>query len=142
MKNKEKYLDEISEAFASIDGTYGICKVRKRHVIKPEECISIACNECEKRTREWLEEEYQEPITLSEDEKAILRNIDKRYKWIARHYGTLEIYEDKPYKANKTWIFKSGIGDVLRPFNHLFTFIKAEDTEPYSIEDLLNESGE
>lgn len=70
----------------------------------------------------------KEKPTLTEDEKAILRNIPKEYKWIGRdENGDLVLYEELYY------------GLVTKLFNHLFNFIKWTDEKPYLIEDLLKE---
>lgn len=93
-----------------------------------------------------------ERTTLTEDEKAILRSVDKCFRYIARSGGALVIYEDKPRKViyedeeNNgdywiTWMPQLGRVESLRPFNHLFSFIKNEDTEPYNIDDLLKRNG-
>lgn len=78
-------------------------------------------------------------IKLTEDEKVILRNIDKRYRWIARDDdGSLFIYGEKPIKKESSWIsevFLDWFDACI--FNHLFQFIKWEDVEPCLIEDLL-----
>mgnify|MGYP001625128116 FL=1 len=83
-------------------------------------------------------------IKLSEDEKVILRNIDKRYRWIARDdYGFLYIYVVKPLKSIRTWtVQRVDEWAYLSEFHHLFSFIKWEDEEPYLIEDLLKMEGE
>ena len=140
MKNKEKYSEGILKLFKSQgsvtkDGDVGFCDYTSCG-----DCIFSNHNCGEKMRTEWLEQEYKESIVLTEDEKAILRNIDKRYKYIARSYDTLEVFETKPYKVDAgNWSWSKGYGDVLRVFNHLFTFVKNEDEEPYLIEDLLNE---
>lgn len=77
---------------------------------------------------------------LTEDEKAILRNISKKYRYVARDEdGTLFVFTEKPFKLDYYW--KSGNEDEYSVylFNHLFRFIKWEDEEPYLIEDLLKE---
>ena len=72
---------------------------------------------------------------LTEDEKAILRNVPLYYKWIARDgNGVVCLYPDKPHKSKTIWDSKYG---ALFPFHHLFQLIKWEDEEPYLIEDLL-----
>ena len=72
---------------------------------------------------------------LTEDEKVILRNIPKKYKWIARDSsGMVYIFIEKPEKGQAIWY---GFGQPMIPFYHLFQFIKWEDEEPYSIEELL-----
>ena len=73
-------------------------------------------------------------LKLTEDEKVILRNLPKEYKWIARDKnGCLYAYASKPKKGIIMW---ESDGSMI-PFDHLFQFIKWEDEEPYSIEELL-----
>lgn len=87
---------------------------------------------------DWLEKEYVEPIKLTDDEKAILRSLPKEYKWIARNVGDwLCIYTNKPTRDNIMWNSCDGYKYWIDIFNHLFQFIKWEDEEPYSIEELL-----
>ena len=79
--------------------------------------------------------ERKEKPQLTEDEKVILRNVPYDYKWIARDIdGCLYVYESKPKKGITMW---ESDGLPMIPFVHLFQFIKWEDVEPYSIEELL-----
>ena len=79
--------------------------------------------------------ERKETPKLTEDEKAILKNLPKEYKWIARdESGWIFLYKNEPLKISISW---SGSMYTTLPFEHLFQFIKWEDDEPYSIEDLL-----
>lgn len=79
--------------------------------------------------------ERKETPKLTEDEKAILRNRPKDYKWIARDLsGLVYIFIERPEKGQAIWY---GCGQPMIPFYHLFNFIKWEDKEPYSIENLL-----
>ena len=81
--------------------------------------------------------ERKETIKLTEDEKVILRNLPKEYKWIARDSsGMVYIFIEKPEKGQAIWY---GFGQPMIPFYHLFQFIKWEDEEPYLIEELLKE---
>ena len=141
MKNKEKYIDFIVEAFADAD--VDVCEFRRKHVLKQKDCNRVTCVECSKRTAEWLEQEYQEPIILTDDEKAILKNLPKMYKWIARdENGTLYLYFyfEKPLKKDDFW--KSGSLEFdFSLYNQLFQFIKWEDKEPYDIDELLKQNG-
>ena len=83
---------------------------------------------------ELLWERKEEP-KLTEDEKVILRNVPKDYKWIARDKnGCLYAYTSNPKKEIIMW---ESDGLPMIPFAHLFNFIKWEDEEPYSIEELL-----
>ena len=79
--------------------------------------------------------ERKETPKLTEDEKAILRNVPKHYEWIARDIdGHLYIYASKPKKGLTIWV---DTGLPMVSFDHLFQFIQWEDEEPYSIEKLL-----
>ena len=85
--------------------------------------------------KELLWERKEKKLVISEDEKAILRNVPKHYKWIARdENGNLYIYEIEPEKGLTMW---KSCGLSMVSFNHLFRFIQWEDKEPYLIEELL-----
>lgn len=136
MKNIEKYIDEIIDTLSR----EGECEFMKRHnltdVDMTGKCYSARdCNECLVGLREWLEDEYQEPIVLSEDEKTILRNIDKEFKWIARDSDVLSVYEIEPYKDGFYWECEGACREI-EVFNHLFQFIKPSD-KAYKIDELL-----
>lgn len=74
---------------------------------------------------------------FTNDEKAIARNIDEEYKWIARDRdGNLCVYEEKPIKMGSYWY--SDNYDRISYFNHLFPAIKWEDEEPTRISDIYN----
>ena len=76
---------------------------------------------------------------FSDDELCILRNIDKKYKWIARdESGSLCIFDEKPNKSGEMWnnvIHSSFI--ELGCFNNLFNSINWEDEEPIRIDDYV-----
>ena len=82
--------------------------------------------------------ERKEKAKLNEDEKAILKVLlNEKYKWIARDKNDwLYVYASKPKKGITIW---ENTGSPMMPFVHLFNFIKWEDEEPYSIEELLEE---
>ena len=85
--------------------------------------------------KELLWERKEEKPKLTEDEKIILRNLPKEYKWIARDLsGMVYIFIERPEKGQAIWY---GCGQPMIPFYHLFQFITWEDEEPYSIEELL-----
>lgn len=85
--------------------------------------------------------ERKEPIKLTDDEKAILRNIDKNYEWIARDNDSmLFVFTGKPIKKDYYWKCEDEDDECcVYLFDHLFKSIKWEDEEPYLIEDLLKE---
>ena len=85
--------------------------------------------------KELLWERKEKKLVISEDEKAILRNSPKEYKWIARDLsGLVYIFIERPEKGKAIWY---GCRQPMIPFYHLFQFIQWEDEEPYSIEELL-----
>ena len=82
----------------------------------------------------WERKEKSKPTY---DEKIILRNLPKKYKYIARDKnGLIFIYAKKPSKCEYSW---GGCKYMLLPLEHLFQFIQWEDEEPYSIAELLGE---
>lgn len=136
MKNKEKYFDEL---LSSLVGPGGQCSFRLKNVLKEKGCYNYTCKSCDKKTKEWFEQEYK--VLITEDEKAILKCLEERWKWIARdENGILLVYQSKPKKYGSKWSADDGYFYIMRFRNCLFQFIKWEDKEPYLIEDLLNES--
>ena len=87
---------------------------------------------------EVIEEEHKKPVTISADEKVILRNLPEEFKYIARDQSSgIYIYREKPIKSRYEWIDETAMS--LQLYNHLFQFVQWEDDEPYSIEELLKE---
>lgn len=92
--------------------------------------------------KEVLWERKKKP-ELTDVEKAILKNyLSKGYKWIARDKEDyIYVYITKPLTMSNTlWIspYAYSYGCDIT-FERLFQFIKWEDDEPYSIEELLEE---
>ena len=82
--------------------------------------------------------EREEP-TITNAEKIILRNIDSKFKYIARDKGgMLYLYEMKPSKFldGDHWNQMKD-AESFNHFSHLFTMVKWEDEEPWRIEALL-----
>lgn len=133
MTNREWILEEIQsmsdeELAEIICGDY----------FDPKWCLEGYCDgKCTECKAKWLSQEYKDIIKLSEAERVILENIDKKYKWIARDYGDdTYVYMEKPTKDASEWSAKEHV-EGLRTFNHLFQFINWEDAEPYKIDELL-----
>lgn len=87
-------------------------------------------------------------VKLTEEERIILKNVDKEYKYIVRDKSNdIYVFSHIPAKLEDIWEPIS-YGDYynnfsrLTVFNHLFQFIKWEDEEPYLISDLLKEKKE
>lgn len=92
-------------------------------------------------TLEELLWERKEPIKLTDAEKVILNNLDKRFNYIARdNNNNLFVYPEEPHKRKPGhWSDDSNEYGSLFVYDHLFKFIKWTDEEPYLIEDLLKE---
>ena len=138
MKNIEKYYDELIQVFEDKDDDVR-CYWRRN--IAEEPCKGmVLCVECLEQFFKWLNEEYREPITISADEKVILRNLPEDFKYIARDSDAdIFIYKTKPTKDEYGWIDEALSAVSFNLYAHLFQFIEWEDDEPYSIEELLKE---
>ena len=91
--------------------------------------------ECSDQLRKWAESEYVETPVITSKEKKFLDLLLPNYKYIARDKnGFLLAYTEKPIKILETW----GIANcaLINMFDIKFDFIKREDEEPWSIEDL------
>ena len=76
---------------------------------------------------------------FTDDELCILRNIDKKYKWIARdESGSLCIFDEKPKKSEEMWDNVTHSDFIeLNCYNSLFNSIHWEDEEPIYIDDYV-----
>lgn len=136
MKNFEHYKDVFMR-----------CKGRNLECIASKKILKRKCDNncaiCVEFIKKWLYKEYKEPIKPTEDEKAILRNLPKKYEYIARDYnGNLYLYTKKPQKVLETDYWANTVDGTSKIFNiyeHLFKFIKWRDAEPYNIEELIKE---
>ena len=75
-------------------------------------------------------EPYTKPRwTFIDDEKVILRNLPKEWRFVARdECGLLALYQERPCKAETFWEDAGFI--TLNIYSHLFQSIKWEDNEP------------
>lgn len=144
MLNAERFKKEILEN-SNVVSDFSMSK--DKHAIK--KCLGVcddcffheAGDHCSNIKVKWLLSEYKEPIKLSRLEHELLKFIDNEgYKYIARDNcgGVLFRYPKKPTKNIYGEWGKGGICSDLRMFNDLFQFVKWEDEEPISIEDVLN----
>ena len=75
---------------------------------------------------------------FTDDELCILRNVYKKYKWIARDEdGELYLFKEKPCKSLGVWETKSTITTEFLCYNYLFQSITLEDEEPVFIDDYV-----
>ena len=85
--------------------------------------------------KQLIEITFEEYVVLSDDELAILKNIDKKYKFIARDYdGRLFVYMNEPVRSYTDWGVGNGNQYVgLTVFSHLFKMVKNTDNKATSI---------
>ena len=77
----------------------------------------------EKQLKKLKAQKEAEKWKFTEDEKVILRNVDKQYKWLGRDTeGTLWFYDTKP-----TYTIGYGNAKYTDLFNHLFRCIKIQE---------------
>lgn len=99
--------------------------------------IGIDCSECLRLSLLELLEEYKEPIKLTKFEYEYLKVAKENgYNFITRDkdnrlYGTSE----KPKKYNTTW---ASSGAYIGMFESMFNFVRWQDEEPYSIDEILS----
>lgn len=73
---------------------------------------------------QWL---YQEDEPFTEEEKIILKNIRKDFKWIARDYdGKLCLYEVEPRKNSGVYSSFTGKFCYFSVYKHLFKNVTFE----------------
>ena len=110
----------------------------EKQVAKNIEEIKSAIGEQNKCEKSENVSSMSKNSLLTEDERVILRNLDKKWEWIARDEdGMLCVYNKiKPHKFVDMW--KNDVKSCdCEIFAHLFQFIKWGDDEPYNIEELL-----
>lgn len=149
MKNKEKFAKEILD-IACNGRNIAVTKDNKVVYCSDIPCESCMFNSCGKhigraqvcldRLREWSESEYVEKPTITSREKNFLGSIISNFKYIARDSNdALYIYYNKPKRNSMdNWIVDdNNYYYVSRDmYGNIFNFIKFENEEPWSIEDL------
>lgn len=99
-------------------------------------CGVVTCSECLRLSLMGLLEEYKEPVKLSKFEYEYLKVAkENEYNFIARDEdGGLFLYSIEPWKGEIAWKYRdSGI----RIFTKMFDFVRWQDEEPYSIDEIL-----
>ena len=142
MLNAERFKKEILE---NSNAVFDFSMSKDKHTIK--KCLGVcddcffheAGDHCLNIKVKWLLSEYKEPVKLTRTEYLLLCHVYKlSYKYIARDKdGDISLYLDEPDKDILTE-FWHGKEYEFTLFNNLFPFIKWEDSEPTSIEDVLN----
>lgn len=150
MLNAEKYKKEISECIDE----YKSARFSISEDCAPsfKYCDATYCNDCMLSGQEgncslkrmkWLLSEYKEPIKLTKLEydilTYILKNTECRY--ITRNKSrSLCVHSCKTVKDTQygQWTAVCDKVKSCEVFNNLFPFIKWEDSEPTSIQDVLD----
>lgn len=147
MKNKEKYMTEIIDAY--LDGKTIAVKADG----KPCICQKTSCKECifynrthpypycGDKIRAWANSEYIERPVISKRDKAFLEYLREEFEFVARDKnGELFVYETQPRKIGACWNSVGLISErylyLNRHFNIDFPMIKWSDEEPWMIKDL------
>lgn len=151
MLNAEKYKAQLLKFVEeNHDSLFGLDKNSE-----PISCAVSRCNNCQfgfKKSKyvegyscsaakiKWLLSEYKEPVKLTRFEHHVLKHLLEKtqYRFIVREKNdSIYIYKRKPKKGLGAWDINTGMQN-LNIFVNLFPFIKWEDEEPTSIEDVLN----
>lgn len=95
MKNKEKYFNEILEAFINRKE----CSFKIFNIYKRDSCSGISCGECAKKIKQWLEEEYKEHIKLTQFEYDLIMKCYEvaNENDIFNHWWVLKGMKEKGY---------------------------------------------
>ena len=144
MINAEKYRDEI---LAKVDKTERFA-IEKDSQNVLRNCIDLECSEClfnegtglcYFERMKWLLSKYKKHIKLTRFEYEILEYLfkNKQYRFIVRERnGYLYAYINKPRKYNNAWQSLTCMRS-MNLFDDLFQFVRWEDKEPTSIEEVL-----
>ena len=144
MKNKEKFAKEIIDVACKGD----IIAVTKDNKVVGcddiycEQCLFDIDNLCHREDNilyRWAESEYVEKPTITSREEKFLGSLLPKYKYIARdNNDALYVHYNKPIRDDKNEVWVSDNTDYIPEsiFGSIFHFIKWENEEPWSIEDL------
>lgn len=93
---------------------------------------------CDEAMKRWFESEHIEKPKLAKNEKLFLSLLNEKWKYMTRDkYGYLWVHDLKPLKLTDVW--KYSLSDGMRVSDlviDMFSMVKWEDEEPWSIEDL------
>lgn len=111
---------------------------------EPVRCRNLQCDvcgfsgHCTRKKFKWLYAEHVERPKLTKKERAFCELVETG--WLARdEYKYLYLYSDKPFKRNSSWKSDSKHYNLIDSivFQVGFSFIKFEDKEAWSVEELL-----
>ena len=144
MTNFEYFKDEIikllvdGREMAVVDGEPIACKDTSCCMCDLKPNILKSCREC---TKAWLNAEHIEKPKLTKKERQFCELVETG--WIIRDIqGNLWCSKNKPAyiiddEGCETWMSRAGILIDCRFPNCKFEFVKHDDKEPWSVEELL-----
>jgi len=149
MKNREKFAKEILDIACS-GRSIAVTKENKIAYcsnISCESCMFDGCGKhigrsqaCSDQLREWAESEYVEkkPTITSREKNFLDALLLLSNYYIARDKdNSLYVYYDKPIRGEKLWVSNYPCHNPPKDmYGSMFDFIKWEDEEPWSVEDL------
>lgn len=141
MKNFEKFEKEIMEI---VKKGYNIA-IQNGLPIRCEDirCVKCDCSgteKCREEKQKWMECEYKERPKLTKQERKFCELFEGKDVWFAmdKDCQFCIVYTEKPIKRDFQWTGHHIQTINLRDFiGAKFDFIKWEDEEPWSIEELL-----
>lgn len=146
--NYEKFKSRIITLFsrgmtlAVIDGDPCCC--RDNSGIIPDaicECCDLyGMGSCEEARLKWLYAEYVECPKLTKAEKSFCESLRPGYYLARDANGLLHVYDHQPKRDTYKWLMQGSYNYYKFDsaiFSGNFDFIKWEDSEPWSVEDLL-----
>ena len=91
---------------------------------------------CREDRLDWLYSQHVEKLKLTQREWHLCKAL--KAGWIARDStDVLFIYRTKPKKGNSMWVNGGSPVEIHKFMPDSFSFIKWQDAEPWSVEDLL-----
>ena len=136
-KIKEEILNFDTDVTADENLSCWLYRITTNPSVKKHNCSGLVCSECLRLSLLNLLEEYKEPIKLTKLEHEYLKEaIKNEYMYIACDVnGHIYFYKDKPFKSLDEWIVASN--DCRGILDSLLNFVKWQDEEPYSIDNIL-----
>lgn len=119
MTNREKYAEQIinmavNDIKINVDkeGRLSDC-----FAINCKDCAWSSCNQCRKKFREWLEQEYVEPVVdwsnVAVDTKVYVRDSDSE-SWYPRYFARFKGGKIFTWTNGTTSFSAKGFDDVTR----------------------------
>ena len=136
----EKIKDEIKNFDTDVTAdeilSCWLHRITTNSSVNKYKCSGLVCSECLRWSLLDLLEEYKEPIKLTQFEYEYLKFAKAvEYNFIARDEdGRLFLYSIEPWKGEFAWKYRDS---SIRIFTKMFNFVRWQDEEPYSIDNIL-----